>query len=126
MFLAIGSLAETTKTYSVYPKIVELKGFIITKKVHGTFDEDPKGPLYDIYILKLLNPINVKGNPKDLANSDDYDDVREIQLLTTKIKVSYKKFINKKVKARAFLYERSRGDDYTDVLMEIKSIRIIK
>lgn len=121
---SIGNSDETTNEYKCLPAIVELSGVLAVERVDGPPDygEDPKAPKVDIYVLKLLKPINVKGDLKDLGNSMDFDEVKEIQIFNSDVK--FKKYLKKKVTVKASLFERSAGAEYTDVLMTLHSIKL--
>ncbi len=117
--------AGKLKEYSVEPAVVEMSGVIVSKKVWGPPDygEKPNSKKVTIYLLKLDEPVDVKGNKADEISTMDFKGVTEVQIFDSKVRV--KKFLNKKVVVKGTLHEKSAGAEYTDVLINVKSVKTL-
>lgn len=128
-FPLLGNGGEPNISYQT-ETVAELIGRVTIKTGHGPLETGVPfggGKKISYYILKLIKPINVKGdnNPKSLEQ-DDYFDVKEVALALNNSKYTrnrFNKYLNKKVTVKGRLYEKTEGWELTNVLMEVSEIK---
>ncbi len=120
------------KWYRYEPEVVSLKGVLLMKSGYGppNYGEDPRTDEKVKYIvLKLDNPINVKGDlDQNSINLDTFRNISEIQLVlfSDQMRKDISGKINKKVLIKGTLFEKHTGHHYTDVLMIVQQIELVK
>jgi Domain of unknown function (DUF4431) len=118
--------AQMRDWVSYQPKVVEFKGTLSVKTYYGppNYGENPDTDAKEaLPILILSKPVNVRGNPNPKAGFDrrSVEDVREIQLVLT---VPHKDFIGKTVLVKGTLFHAFTAHHHTDVLMDVRSIKL--
>ena len=132
VFIATCDLGETAQKtqekewLSYQPTVIQLKGTLSVKTYYGppNYGENPETDAKEaLPILLLSKPVNVRGNPDPKAGFDrrSVEDVREIQLVLT---MPHKEFIGKTVLVKGTLFHAFTGHHHTDVLMEVRSIKL--
>jgi hypothetical protein len=111
---------------SYEPTVVQLKGTLSVKTYYGppNYGENPESDAKEaLPILILSKPVNVRGNPDPKAGFDrrSVEDVREIELVLT---MPHKEFIGKTVLVKGTLFHAFTGHHHTDVLMQVRSIKL--
>lgn len=126
------SQEKGSQWYHYEPAVVLLKGILLIKSAYGPpgYGEDPRTDEKVKYIvLKLDNPINVKGDlDQNSINLDTFRNISEIQLVlfSDQMRKDISGKINKKVLIKGTLFEKHTGHHYTDVLMIVQQIELIK
>jgi hypothetical protein len=131
VFIATGGFAETAqntqkKWLSYQPTVVKLKGTLSVKTYYGppNYGENPDTDAKEELPILILNkPVNVRGNPDPKAGFDkqSVEDLREMQLVLT---MPHKEFIGKTVLVKGTLFHAFTGHHHTDVLMDVRSIKL--
>jgi len=129
VFIVTGGFAETAQEkewLSYQPTVVELKGTLTVKTYYGppNYGENPDTDAREeLPILILKQPINVRGNPDPRAGFDrkSVADLQEVQLVLT---TPHKEFIGKRVVVKGTLFHGFTGHHHTDVLMDVRSIKL--
>jgi hypothetical protein len=88
------------------PEVVELEGTLIIEQKYGppNYGENPKTDTkWKVPILVLATPINVRGNPQDVVNSESVEGISRIQLRFFNVAISSKQFIGKRVRVKGTL-----------------------
>jgi hypothetical protein len=111
---------------SYQPTVVKLKGTLRIKQYYGppNFGENPETDAKEeLPVLDLISPVNVRANPNPMAEFDrtSVEELLEIQLI---LKKPHKQFINKTVYVTGTLFHAFTGHHHTDVLMDVRSIRL--
>lgn len=118
--------------YQYEPAVVSLKGVLLIKSAYGPpgYGENPLTDEKIKYlVLKLDTPINVKGDrDPNSVNLGTYTNISEIQLVLfdDQMHKSANSKINKKVVIKGTLFEKHTGHHYTDVLMIVQQIELIR
>lgn len=129
LLIATRGLAETTQKkewLSYEPAVVELKGRLSVKTFYGppNYGENPDTDSKEaLPILILSKPVSVRGNPdpNSAFDTQSVEGVRKIELVLTK---PFKQFIGKTVIVKGTLFHAFTGHHHTDVLMQVRSIRL--
>jgi len=108
--------------------VVKLTGTVVNVKAYGmpgygeTPDQDQK---LNIKVLKLDQPINVRGIPNDEINQEDVLEVTELEI-DTEISLNplLGSYVGKKVEVEGTLEHRSAGGAITEVLLDLKKISL--
>jgi hypothetical protein len=124
--LASDSL-DTGNTYCYQPCIVTLEGLLTKSPQRIKFDDRKLG---DFYLIKLRSSINIIPNTagKDTANTDEFHDVKELQVAfdPSKIKKSViDGYLGQNVVVEGFLYEQEASTQQTPVLIFLQKIRAV-
>ncbi len=123
----ISCYASSSNWYKYDPVIVKLSGVVVAQVAYGapSYGEDPKHDVkFNVYMLKLDKPINVKGDPKSELDTSDFRNVSKIQMDTEDY---MEKYVNKKVVVTGTLYQRNAGlNAYTDVMMTVNEMHEVK
>lgn len=115
---------------------VTLTGKITTRLEYGApgFGEDPKtDEKENIFLLVLDKPVDVhvdKTRPSD-TDTDDFDGVKEMQVVfsgkkSLVRKVLSKKITGKRVKMTGTLFQAHTGHHHTNVLIDWETLKILK
>lgn len=128
LILACGfeTSAQDKQWLSYEPAIVELEGRLAIEWKYGppNFGENPKTDAkVRVPVLVLTKPVNVRGNPADFPFNVEVKGIRRIQLIVFNLKGPYKQFIGKKVVVNGTLFHAHTGGHYTDVVMDVSSIK---
>ena len=133
VFIATHGFGETAEKktqekewLSYQPTVVELKGTLSVKTYYGppNYGENPDTDAREELPILILNKsINVCGNPDPKAGFDrkSVEDLREMQLV---LKMPHKEFIGKTVLVKGTLFHAFTGHHHTEVLMEVRSIKL--
>lgn len=111
---------------------VTFTGKIATRLEYGApgFGEDPKTDAKEnIFLLVLDKPIDVhvdQSRPGDVTDTNDFDGVKEMQVVFTGKRMFSKKIIGKKVKVTGTLFQAHTGHHHTDVLIEVDTVERLK
>ena len=128
-FLAFADEARAEECLSYEPVKVRLIGTIVEKTFPGPpeFESIEKGDRPEAHwILKLIRPVCVNGDPKSELNVETEKKVNAVQLIIYGDEGRYKHFLSRKVIATGTLFHAHTGHHYTKVLMEVISIRLGK
>jgi hypothetical protein len=114
--------------YPYEPNGVKLTGTVVNVKAYGppNFGETPdKDEKLNLKVLKLDQPINVKGNTNDEIDDEDVLEVTEIEI-DTNINLNPRLFfyVGKKVEVEGTLEHREAGAWITEVLLDLKKISL--
>lgn len=117
------------------PQQVKLRGTIAEEKSYGppNYGEDPNiDKIEKYYILKLDDPINVKGKTNSKLNSETELNISEIQLSINwdnKNNIlpngDIANILNKKVSVKGTLFHSVTGHHHTKVLLNVTKIKLI-
>ena len=132
VFVVVRGTCETTtltqekEWLSYQPAVVELRGTLTLKTYYGppNYGENPDTDAKEVLpVLILKEPVKVRGNPQA---PDDFDrrsveNIKEVQLVLT---VPYKEFTGKTVLVEGTLFHGFTGHHHTDVLMDVRSIKL--
>lgn len=125
----ITAIEKGSLWYEYEPKIVTLRGTLIVKSGYGppNYGETPeKDEKVRYHVLKLDEPINVKGDPNNVSYAETFERISEIQIViwSENIKKVTNK-INKKIMIKGTLFPRHTGHHYTDILIKAREIELI-
>lgn len=127
-FVCYQSLSTAqTKWLNYDPDIVTLAGKVIYEKHYGPpgYGENNDDPVYEIPVLQLQKPINVKSDSnaaKDTANLKSYKNITSLQLILPR-EGSLK---GKCLAVTGSLIEGITGQQYTEVLLSVQNVVDIK
>ena len=117
-------IAASSPCLKYEPEIIELRG----KSKRVTFPGPPnyesvkEGDEPETYwLLYLPTPICVQGNPKDDLNSEDENNVKELQLMIRDYK-KYSHLLGKSVLVKGKLMHSFSGHHNTPVLVQVQSL----
>jgi hypothetical protein len=118
------SISEEWLSYE--PTVVSLEGELISRTEYGppNYGETPnldKKSL--IYLIKLKNAINVKGDPEDEVNRTDFKGLKELQIVDLDGNYNYQQFMHKTVVIKGTLSEAVTGHQYTNVIFIVDEIK---
>ena len=124
--LVLVTPAQEKEWLSYEPTVVKLKGKLTIRVYYGppNYGENPDTDTKEaLPVLILSKPVNVRGNPDPKAgfNRKSVEGVREIELVLT---MPHKEFIGKRVLVKGTLFHAFTGHHHTDVLMDVRSIRL--
>lgn len=109
-----------------YDSAIELEGKITEEWKYGppNFGENPKTDAkVRVAVLILSKPVSVRGKPQDPINTESVEGIRRIQLHVFDLKTPLKQFIGRRVVVNGTLFHAHTGGHYTDVVMDIRSIK---
>lgn len=109
---------------SYEPAILRLEGKLTMELKYGppNYGEQPKTDArIRVPVLKLIEPVNVRGKPGESFNAISVKGIRRIQLILSP-GTSYEQFIGKRVVVEGTLFHAFSGHHYTKVLMDVRTI----
>ncbi len=120
------SPTPVAKELSYEPTLVELKGRLTVKTYYGppNYGEDPKvDAKEEQWILTLSDPVDIVRNADatDDLHGPSVHNVTDIQLV---LSGRHNNLIGKTVILKGTLFHGFTGHHHTDVLMDVRSIRI--
>jgi len=118
--------AQDNRRVSYGPAVVQLRGKLVVEQRYGApgYGENPKTDAkVRVPILVLFTPVSVNGNPDYFPYNVDIKDVKRIQLMMYDLKTPYKQFVGRSIIAKGILVHGHTGSHYTDVLMDVQSIK---
>ena len=121
------SLSAEGKIVPYAPSIIELSGTVQMERHYGppSYGENPQtDSTLNIPVLLLDHPVSTIGNPNDPANNKSFKDISKIQLTGSKI-VSSELNPNLHVLVTGMLFMRQTAEQFTDVEMVVKSIKVL-
>jgi hypothetical protein len=114
--------------YDLEPKVVKLTGRVINVKAYGPPDYEgtDESKKIDYKILKLEQPINVKGDPESGFN----EDVLEVKTLEMDTNIDLNPLLNhylgKRVEVEGTLERPQQGGSLTEVVLDLQKISLKK
>jgi hypothetical protein len=112
------------------PKVVLLEGELLKVAKYGppNYGEHPESDAkYDIPILLLKYPIQVKEDVADPRNKPALSNVSFVQLIfLDKPSTEYWRYANRDILVTGTLFHAQTGHHYTEVLLTVKTIRTKK
>ncbi len=120
------TFAQNNQQVSYGPAVVQLRGRLFVERRYGPpgFGENPKTDArMRVPILVLVHPVSLKGNPDYFPYNVDIKDVKRIQLMLYDLKTPYPQFVGRSIIARGTLVHGHTGIHYTDVVMDVQSIK---
>lgn len=119
-FFLKNSLVKSVPVYSYEPSVVSLTGVLVAPR-----GEDPNGKFVKYYAVEMPEPINVKGDKSNPFNSEDVNNIKQVQLTGDANTINQiKSSIGKQVKLTGVLFHSHSGYHYTNVLMTVNSINL--
>ena len=108
------------------PAVVRLRGTVELEWQYGppNYGENPETDSRDlIAVLQLDKTVSVAGDPKSSSNTESFDNVERIQLVTLDGR-PFSPYAGKPVEVVGTLFARLTGHHYTDVLVIVKRIEV--
>lgn len=122
--------AQQQEWLSYEPMVVELKGKLLRVVKYGppNYGENPESDArYEIPILLLAEPIRIKGDPTDWYKKESLTNVSFVQLIFSKApSFPYWRYAYQDIVVRGTLFRAVTGHHYTDVLVDVTTIRTAK
>jgi len=122
--------AETTDRYYYEPNMSQLSGHVEWQKYRDAqppfFGEGKDGegnlaPEVNVLVLIPDRPINVTATAQTGPDEDSYSNVEIIEIDVVYAR-SIERYLGRRVTVSGYLYERQTGFEYTDVLLDPKSV----
>ena len=106
------------------PTVINLTGTVRMEQHYGPPDFAPGSRIETVPVLVLARPVTVQGNPGSPADGDSYQHVTRIQLVLARPGGSNElsAYAGKRVQATGRLFEKVSGENFTDVLLDIRQI----
>ncbi|HME23092.1 MAG TPA: DUF4431 domain-containing protein [Acetobacteraceae bacterium] len=108
------------------PSVVGLTGVIRMERHYGppSFGASPKTDLVEtVPILLLDKPVTVQGNPRSPAEAEAFSHVTRVQLVVAGPgRNDLTRFLGKHIVATGRLFEKVSGENFTDVLLDVRQI----
>ncbi|MBI1749101.1 MAG: DUF4431 domain-containing protein [Acidobacteria bacterium] len=126
--LGLTIAAQQRRSLSYEPAVVELQGRLTIELKYGppNYGEQPRTDAkLKVPVLRLHEPIDIRGNPEDTLNAESVEGVKELQLIF-KSGTAYKQLISKRVLVKGTLFRGHSGHHFTDVVMNVSSIEVKK
>jgi len=129
ILLSVGCTAaqgtsDGEKWYEYEPRTVVLSGTLIEAYGYGppNYGENPETDKRETYyMVKLVRPISIKGNPQSDTNTDTITGVTKIQLELIP-STNLHDMVGKKMKVRGTLFQAILGRHYTAVILRVHGI----
>ncbi len=123
-------MAETTARYYYEPNVSQLSGRVEWRKYpdaqppyfgEGKDGEGNPAPEVDVLVLIPDRPIDVVATAHTGPDEDSYDNVGTIEIDVVGAQ-SMERYLGRHVRISGYLSERQTGFEYTDVLLDAKSV----
>lgn len=114
------------------PAVVQLTGTVKLERHYGPpgFGSSPRSDKVQmVSVLVLSAPVNVAGNPPDprsrvLTDGTSYQNVSRMQLVFDTPGTSMRGMDGEPVTVTGTLFEKVSGENYTDVLVNVRSLSL--
>jgi hypothetical protein len=111
---------------SYEPVVVELRGKLIRKLYYGppNYGENPRTDSRELLpFLQLSKPVNVRGSSYP-AGPEEQSSVANVWLMELVMTIPHESMIGKNVIVTGTLFHGFTGHHHTDVLMDVRSLRL--
>jgi len=118
--------AQDKRWLSYEPAIVDLEGKLTVEEKFGppNFGENPKTDAkVTVPILVLIEPVSIHGNPQYFPFNVEVAGIKRIQLICEP-GTRYDRLVGKRVVLKGTLFHAHTGGHYTDVVMDVQSIKV--
>jgi hypothetical protein len=111
------------------PEVVHLSGHLSIDKEYGppNYGETPaKDEKLHVAILHLTHPLDVCGDTRDATTSESFKGLQVVQLNFSNLHTDPKRYVDQNISVKGTLYRGISGYHYTDVLMTVDSVAVVR